>query len=300
MRKSLKINDSTPDVSAGSRADLYWQRSVIFPYYKKLRPGMDLPGMLKGDNNLDYINRKYNIKAVGFGNWVSTEDRHNYINSLLISLFDLNKILQFKGNIGIDNTLSIAFGARGMGGALAHFEPSTHIINITRYQRGDDAKIVRFLGTGGIHSFVHEYGHFLDYFSGEFIDKDNTYFALTGGKLTATRRFDVKGPLRSTVENILQGLFWSDYLKKHSPFYTRLKDYVDKTKNFGDYFIQRNEIFARAWEVYIKYELDAHGITNYFLSKPKYRAEVYPKLSEIKPLVPLFRSLVTGIREKIS
>jgi hypothetical protein len=202
--------------------------------------------------------------------------------------------------MGIDNNLSVTFGARGTGGALAHYEPDGNIINITRYERGDSAKIVRFLGTGGIHSFAHEYGHFLDYFGGGFVEHHPVYVALTGGSLTATRRLDVSGEMRVTVENLMMGLIWSEYLKKHSSFYARLKDFVDKQPGFGDYFIQRNEMFARAFEVYINMELAEKGITNHFLSKPKYRKEVYPKPSELQPLIPLFRRFISLLRDKIT
>ena len=298
--QSLKISDSDRDISKGSRADTHWRQSFIEPYYKKLRPGIDLPELVKRDDKLDYIVRKYQIKAIGFGNWVTIEDRHNYVNSLVIALYDMNKVFQFPANnLGMDNTLAVTFGARGMGGALAHFEPNTNIINITRYDRGPEDKIIRFLGTGGIHSFAHEYGHFLDYFAGSYLDKDAVQYALTGGRSIATRRLDVKGPLRKTVEDILQGLIWKDYLKTYTPFYKRLSDFVDKMDGYGDYFIRRNEMFARAFEVFISYELGEKGITNYFLAKSKYTAFVYPKVSELKPLIPLFRQFIAGIREKI-
>ena len=106
--------------------------------------------------------------------------------------------------------------------------------------------------------------------------------------------------MRTTVENIIQGLIWSEYLKKFSPFYARLKNFIDNIPGYGDYFIQRNEMFARTFEVYINYELEQKGITNYFLSKPKYRKDVYPKPSEIKPLIPLFRKFISLLRDKIS
>lgn len=300
MRKSLKVNDSTHDISHGSRADVFWRSNPMFPYYKKLRPGIELPKLLKGQNNLEFLHQKFKVKALGFGNWVSIEDRHNYVNSLIISLYDLNKILQFNSNLGIDNLLSVTFGARGMSKALAHYEPGNKIINITRYSRGDEPKVLRFMSTGGVHSFTHEYGHFLDYFAGEYLDKDNDYFALTGGRLTTTKRLEAGGSIRMLMDKLLENLIWADYLKKYSTYYERLKRTVDNLPGLGDYFIRRNELFARAWEVYINYELESKGITNHFLSKPKYGREVYPTATEIKPLVPIFRELVAKIREKVA
>ena len=49
-------------------------------------------------------------------------------------------------------SLAIAFGARGKGGALAHFEPGRNVINLTKIK--------------GAGSLAHEWGHALDYFLG--------------------------------------------------------------------------------------------------------------------------------------
>ena len=77
---------------------------------------------------------EYNLSGLEFGNWTSHEERANFLISTRESLKDLHKILGFK-NLGLDHRISIAFGARGLGGkAMAHFEPWTFAINLTRTQ----------------------------------------------------------------------------------------------------------------------------------------------------------------------
>lgn len=298
MSRSAKINDSNSLVTIGSRADRYWKEEGLMPYYKKLRPKLALPRDLRGKNNLDFVIQKFHLSGIGFGNWVTIEDRHNYVNALIIAMYDLNKVLKFGYNMGFDR-LAITFGARGVPRALAHYEPGSKIINISRYERGPFPKEIRFLATGGIGSFAHEYGHFLDYFAGQYLDHGKTQFALTGGRSTTKKRLEESGPLRTITDDILEKLIWKEYGKKHSTFYARLLRTIEQVKGTGEYFIRRNEIFARSFEVFVKMELDKLGIKNRFLTDKKYNPAIYPKESEMKTVVPLFRKLVKGVKGKV-
>lgn len=55
--------------------------------------------------------------------------------------------------------LSIAFGARGSGNAMAHYEPLRQVINLTK--------------TKGAGSLAHEYGHAIDYIIGSKVNKNS-------------------------------------------------------------------------------------------------------------------------------
>jgi len=140
--EGIKISDSTPAITEGSRADRYWERKGYNKFFTKVRPGIKLPESLK-TNDLADTQKKFNLRGIGFGNWVTIEDRINYLNSLIFAMYDMNKILQFKFNIGCD-LLAVTFGARGHSRALAHFEPDTFNINITRYRDGKSPKEIRF------------------------------------------------------------------------------------------------------------------------------------------------------------
>ncbi|MDR6564941.1 MULTISPECIES: LPD1 domain-containing protein [unclassified Arcicella] len=297
MAKTLKISDTSKEVSAGSRLDNYWKSEGFNSYLTFVRPNFKLPTRFELDvTAINPLQKTYGIKDIGFGNWVTNEDRHNYINFLLVSLYDLNKVVQFNQYLGF-NQLSVTFGARGVGKALAHYEPHTKIINITRYVRGDEPKIVRLVSTGGMGAFSHEYGHFLDYFAGQYLDKTKDYFSLTGGISTNKSRIDKGSELRKITDDILEMIIWKVPNEELSAYYKRLEKYLAKTDDIGDYYIRRNEMFARFFESWISYELSLLSIENKLLAKAKYSPLIYPTPTEIAQIAPHFRQFTKKFKE---
>jgi hypothetical protein len=87
--------------------------------------------------------------AVQRGESISDKDLEHHLRHAEMAFHDMADVLgidpkhmSFKGRLGV------AFGARGHGGALAHYEPLTKAINLTR--------------NAGAGSLAHEWGHFLD------------------------------------------------------------------------------------------------------------------------------------------
>ena len=295
--KGIKIVDSSPDVTTGSRADLYWQREGWDEIFKKMRPGMKLPGGLKV-NDPNVIARKFNLKGIGFGNWVTIEDRINYLYALVYAMYDLNKVLSMNFNLGL-GVLTVTFGARGVGGHLAHYESGSDIINISRYKQGIfSPKSVRFLTTGGIGSLAHEYGHFMDYFAGGSFEKNNSVYALSGGSSVATDRVGISSPIRTTMDEILERLIWKVPGKVRSRFYARLLQTLEAADK-GEYWIRRNELFARTFEAWVLWKLKQTGIRNYLLTSSKYTPQVYPNMAEIKALDPLLSKFIKQFKTYI-
>lgn len=301
----IKISDSNQDITRGSRADQYWHSSGMKAYYRHMRPGFEVPKRFAGENNLDQVIEDFHLRAVGFGNWVTLEDRLNYLNAMMIAFLDLNRVLRFKdNNIGIHKHLAVTFGARGRGRALAHYESRTEIINITRYKDSitdrPSSKASRFLSTGGIGSFAHEYGHFLDYFGGIYLDHDANTASLSGGDRTTTQRIEGKGELRFVMNELMEKIIWKVPGEHLSPYYKRLQKFLRTNHITSDYYVQRNEIFARAFEAYVKYELGRLKIKNYFLTDRTYSDSIYLNDKEMSKLVPTFRKLISDIRNRIS
>lgn len=299
MVKSKKIVDSSAGVTAGSRADMYWNNVGFEDFISFVRPKLTLPKSLQDSSSIEIVQNRFSIKDVNFGNWVTNEDRFNYLNSLIVCCYDLNKVVSFNYNIGF-GYLAVAFGARGKGRASAHYEPSFKIINITRYQDDDASKVARFIGTGGMGAFAHEYGHFLDYFAGEFLDKSPKLFAVTGGRTTSKDRTNGTGEIRKTTDDILEAIIWKEPNKKLSAYYTRLIETVAKFDDMGDYFVRRNEIFARWFEAWIGYELRKQNITNRLLAQSKYDARIYPTDTELEKVSPLFKRFCALIKAKVN
>lgn len=91
----------------------------------------------------------FNFRGGEFGNWLNDKDRQDVLNFGYDALLDLSKALNISPtDISLGNNLSIAFGARGSGNALAHYEPLREVINLTKMK--------------GAGSLAHEWGHALD------------------------------------------------------------------------------------------------------------------------------------------
>lgn len=310
IRTSIKIEDTV--VVHGSKLHDYWTTTGFREFYKQFRKGLALPKTI-ADNAASplKIQEAFKLKGFQFGNWLTNEDRYNYLAAIYICLYDLNKVLKFKGNnLGLDNNLIVSFGARGSSGALAHYESWNHTINMTRYkklstinkQRADIGappialpKTELFVYTGGVGSFAHEYGHFLDYYFGGNYDVDSTHYSLSTWRSTSYNRmiWGAKQPLRKLMEDLLMKIIWKDEKKKvYSAYMKKLKDYEK-----SDYWFRRNELFARAFEQYISYKLSALGIHNKFLAKRKYVGHVYIAPKEFKAVVPYFDKLIRELRK---
>lgn len=136
------------------------KKRFIPPQLKNLkRDGPDYRDDLdvKGQDYLDV----FGFKGGEFGNWLNENDRKQSLNYGYDALMDLANVLGIEpSDISLDKTLSVAFGARGVGGAsaaVAHYEPARRVINLTKMK--------------GAGSLAHEWFHALDDFLGT---KDGT------------------------------------------------------------------------------------------------------------------------------
>ena len=95
------------------------------------------------------LNNDVKMKAVQYGNSMPDTEREYHTKWSLQAMSDLSDILNLPlEQITARGKLGIAFGARGKSGALAHYEPGTKMINLTR--------------CNGFGSLAHEWGHFVD------------------------------------------------------------------------------------------------------------------------------------------
>lgn len=98
----------------------------------------------------------FNFKGGEFGNWLNENDRQQSLNYGYDAFMDLSKALSISPtDISFGNRLSIAFGSRGSGAALAHYEPDREVINLTKMK--------------GAGSLAHEWGHALDDIAGKML-----------------------------------------------------------------------------------------------------------------------------------
>lgn len=299
--------DTDTSVSIGSRLDLYYKKSGFRPFYK----GFSKTNRAISPADINAALAKYKLKGIEFGSWVTNEDAYNYLQALVVALDDMAKVLGWS-NIGLDNIIGIAFGARGHGRALAHFEPRTYMINLTRYKRhitdpftGQVVKTLkskRFSYTGGVGSLAHEYGHALDYFFGSFIDQSRGSLSLTGGRQTNLIEHNTwpANSLRWHMTKIIMAY-------QATASYQRLRAYMVKGGKSDSYWIRHNELWARLFEQWIGQRMEEKGIDNEFLHKNKYerfaesKTPIYltaAELKTIRPLVDKFIKAVAGYIKK--
>lgn len=284
MKELGKIVD-TGTVPVYSSTDKYWEfqkePQIIFnPENTLFRKGIELPrnylARLKNTDQLpQFLREHYAIRGFEFGNWTTQEDRQNYMLGLALSLYDLQHLLGFdRQQIGFNGTLSIAFGSRGLPSTSGHFEPQTFVINLTRHSanafknRSDrytrNISYRHALLSRGLQSLAHEYGHALDYYCGSFIEP-NAKDSLSGGSLSWKHIIDTrKYRLGGLMQNLLNKICF-DATGKPSAYVKRVKKYSSRR-----YLLQKNEIFARAFEKYVNHKLKQKGWFNVFFSKFKY------------------------------
>ncbi|MDP2385681.1 MAG: LPD1 domain-containing protein [Bacteroidota bacterium] len=294
------------DVPYKGRADQYWHdklKIVFTPNNKQIRFGAEIPKSYQYDK-LDFVEGYYGLRAIEFGNWLSQQDRLNYLSGLGLALFDLHQVLGFTPKqISLRNKLSVAFGARGRGNTLAHFEAETFAINITRYSRPPkvDARKRNFdrddllTKSGGVGSFAHEYGHALDYYGGMYIEKTSSG-ALSGGRserANSNKNLLSKNTLEALMEKLIDKIIWQKP-QTYTTYYARLKK-----AELADYYFRRNELFARAFETYVHFKMQKKKYKNIFLAELKYNPKYYMSIPEMRRLEKDFDNLINAIKRKL-
>ncbi len=293
FKHSSKITDTMNDlgkiVDTGtvpeySSTDKYWgfqkEPQIIFnPEDKRFRQGIELPknyvSHLKDTDLIpEFLRQHYAFKGFEFGNWTTQEDRQNYMMGLAISLYDLQHILGFdRHQIGFNGVLSLAFGSRGIPHTSGHFEPQTFVINLTRHSAGSfkyradlqrrNVEYRHALLSRGLQSLAHEYGHALDYYCGTYVEP-NSAKCLTGGMINWNVNVQTHYHLAGLMKNVMDKICYDAY--GHST------EYIMRVKKHSNqkYLLQKNEIFARAFEKYINYKMKNKGWFNVFFTKFKY------------------------------
>lgn len=196
----------------------------------------------------------YGLRSVEFGRWMRQADRMRFLYAAARSLDELATMLGVSAQaIGLGGTLSVALGARGLGGgALAHYEPEPYsVINMTRTHPD----------TG---SFAHEYGHALDNFLSV---KSGSRGYVSGGRTTTKDRLQTTNPIAELFEGVFERLYWTRD-GSQTAFQTALLRHTE-------YIQRRVEVWARTFEVITNIRTD--DVDNRFLVKSAayYRAQDY-------------------------
>lgn len=256
-----KIVDTNIEISQAGRAERYWRGKRV--HHKSSNPGrmtVDLHKILK----------TYNLKGFEFGNWLNNDERYDRVIACEDSLAELAKILGSK-NMGMNCLLGVAFGARGKSRALAHYEPTFNMINITK-EKGDGC-------------LAHELAHALDYNIGRYHDQNKSYNFLSGGdSIAMSLKNNIGGPTRNAMNALID----------EANVFIR-----PRIKAREDYWKERTEIWARLFEQYCSYKLKKNGSMDKFLTRSWLyytSSAVYWTETEFKQLLPSIEKLVGCIK----
>ena len=190
-------------------------------------------------NGDDYIGT-FSFHGIEFGNYMSELDRQTSLDMGYDAFEDLAKALTVSSeDISLNGKLSVAFGARGSGSAMAHYEPLRQVINLTKMR--------------GAGSLAHEYGHALDYILGG-VYTGRSSFSETG----YLKRYQAFEDVRTAMKMKATGEM-TDFYRDALSF-----DAVHSRDSKG-YWHSDVELFARAFACFVKDELAKQGIRNDYL-----------------------------------
>ena len=197
----------------------------------------------------------FGFRGTEFGNWVNNNQRQEALNETYDAFMDMANALGISPRaISLNGTLAMAFGARGKGKAMAHYETDKVVINLTKKK--------------GAGSLAHEWFHALDnYFArkynkkGEFItDRPLPLINRADGKLDFRVREEVLKAFKDLVNSIKK----SDLPKRSKGLdQSRSKLYWSTTIEMG----------ARSFENFIIEKLGAQNEQNDFLANFKETSE---------------------------
>ncbi|EKN3739672.1 TPA: hypothetical protein PXJ64_001479 [Yersinia enterocolitica] len=211
----------------------------------------------KGNVTPEQFSDAFGFRGVQFGNYVEGARRQTELNDAYDSLVDMAELLNVPPKaLSLNGELGLAFGARGKGGAKAHYEPVQVVINLTK--------------GNGAGSLAHEWFHALDnYFgtydvhgessgkrSSEFItDRKRPRYDFSSGK-----RQEITHPVRQEVYDA----FKSAVIKVTNSGMRERAAILDSGRSKA-YWTTKLEMSARAFERYLLDKAESKGITNDYL-----------------------------------
>lgn len=213
------------------------------------------------------------FRGVEFGNWVNQLERAACLNECADALWDLAKITGLRLDVLAQNsTLAMAFGARGIKSARAHYEPIKRVINITKRT--------------GAGCLAHEWFHALDNYI-MIRENQSLMYAVSDSRCIN----DAK--VQQAASDLKVAINRSNYARR--------SEKIDEFKG-KKYWGTMVELSARAFEAFVFYKMEASGMVNDYLVNFKSFDEYersdyypYPTREEAETFAPLFESFFDAV-----
>lgn len=226
----------------------------------------------------------FGIRGGEFGNWTNDMERQASLDQTYDAFCDLAYVLDIDDTSvslpGLScGSLAIAYGSRGRGDAVAHYEPLREVINLTKLK--------------GAGSLGHEWAHALDHLIGQ---KNGCC-----GLATETHYYDI--PSLVAVMNVI-------YFKKdgtHTNYYENSIQFDRSYSKHGQgYWSSSCELFARAFACYLTDKFKEKGYKNDFLNghsdtyvsvdKKGEQIYAYPRSEERRRINQAIDSLILNLK----
>jgi len=220
------------------------------------------------------------MRGVQWGKSVTDAERSHHLKSVVDSFDDLTDILGLpKAMASFNGRLALAIGARGKGGALAHYEPGKQIINLTR--------------ASGAGSLAHEWGHFFDHTISNLSEGRTDNFDANFATTRATRVVG-NNPVMAAMKKMYES-------PEFRAMNDRIRTSVRRLRLDTSYWNSNLELFARTFERHIQHKLEKAGRENTYLTAVRKRGEdkdnLWPMDSEIEKLSPMMDEIFKQFRE---
>lgn len=246
---------------------------------------------------MNYMVNDLGMRGVQWGNSVTDDERHHHAQMASGAMADLMDIVGLPPEMAsLGGKLGLAIGARGRGGALAHYEPATKVINLTR--------------KNGVGSLAHEWGHFFDHhaegtsYKGDKLFSQNYRPAIEHYKdedgTWKKRRKEDAGPMQAAYTDLFEAMSSSGYNARLSEALRAAKRVMAIDM---DYYKSKEERFARCFERYVQKKLEDQGRKNTYLAgietKSYKQGGFWPTDDEVDALTPHFDAIFAAYRNKI-
>lgn len=184
------------------------------------------------DATPDYFAQVLPFRGVEFGNWVTQAERASLLNSAFDGFHDLAQIFGLRAvDMTLDGALAFAFASRGKSRAMAHYEPTRRVINLTK--------------KNGAGCMAHEWFHALDNWA--------EYSEERSGFATETYRGEAAAEIAGA--KIISKIRDTEFFRRSN----NLALYK------GNYWVDAKELAARAFEGVCAFLLRVNGVCSDFL-----------------------------------
>ena len=221
----------------------------------------------------DYLDA-FGFRGGEFGNWMNQNDRQASLNMGFEALKDLATVLQVSDrDISYQGVLSIAFGARGSGNAVAHYDSLRKVINLTKMR--------------GAGSLAHEWWHGLDDYLGTEMGAKAMLSEQPNQKLVDTMKYNPETPEQAAARTKTQ----TECTRKNAADWLD-SAMLDSLKQYG------NDEQMKAYEALKKEFLSGKdgSVTELSALKRSLTGRIIPK--DMRDHLMIFEHMLSGMQKQ--